>query len=108
MANAAKWESLARCQHRVMEGEVGRLVHVLENGWQSIRLVVRSPIRLLLHCPSQRVNRLLDILCSKYRICLPILLPLSKPLVIAVVDREFFKDLLVVDNEMRVASYQGS
>ena len=59
-------------------------------------------------CPSQRVNRLLDILCSKYRICLPILLPLSKPLVIAVVDREFFKDLLVVDNEMRVASYQGS
>ena len=55
-------------------------------------------------CPSQRVNRLLDILCSKYRICLPILLPLSKPLVTAVVDREFFKDLLVVDNEMRVAS----
>ena len=30
MANAAKWESLARCQHASSDGgEVGRLVHVL-------------------------------------------------------------------------------
>ena len=37
MANAAKWESLARCQHASSDGgEVGRLVHVLLGKWRAI------------------------------------------------------------------------